>query len=166
MICVALFVSIIGWVLGLGVIQQAKVQANKITEYDFKSRYSQEDAAAPGFDKGLTYFETVFAFETDPWLRGLVTLTEAGNVKAAKYLGFIYANGYRVFQDAAEAEKCLKILDKLSEEVAVWGANIETYDEGDIAYSEGDLLTAFKIWKTLADDGYIRAHFSVGKMRN
>tara|TARA_B110000046_G_scaffold185251_1_gene226196 strand:+ start:961 stop:1110 length:150 start_codon:yes stop_codon:yes gene_type:complete len=49
----------------------------------------------------------------------LVTLTEAGNVKAAKYLGFIYANGYWVFQDAAEAEKCLKILDKLSEEVAV-----------------------------------------------
>ena len=87
-------------------------------------------------------------------------------MKAAKYLEFIYANGYRVFQDAAEAEKCLKILDKFSEKVAVWGANIETYDEGDIAYSEGDLLTAFKSWKTLADDGYIRAHFSVGKMRN
>jgi hypothetical protein len=70
MIYLTLFVSIIGWVLGLGLITQAKVQgkvqANKITEYDFKSRYSQEDAAAPGFDKGLTYFETVFAFETDP----------------------------------------------------------------------------------------------------
>ena len=113
MIYLALFVSIIGWVLGLGVIKQAKVQANKITGYDFKSRHSQEDAAAPGFDKSLT------CFETDPGLRGLVTLTEAGNVKAAKYLGFIYANGYRVFQDDAEAEKCLKILDKASEEVAV-----------------------------------------------
>ena len=66
MIYLALFVSIIGWVLGLGVIKQAKVQANKITGYDFKSRHSQEDAAAPGFDKSLTCFETVFAFETDP----------------------------------------------------------------------------------------------------
>ena len=87
-------------------------------------------------------------------------------MKAAKYLGFIYANGYRIFQDDAEAEKCLKILDKASGEVAVWGANIKTYDEGDIAYSESDLLTAFKSWKTLVDDGYIHAHFSIGKMRN
>jgi hypothetical protein len=33
---------------------------------NFKSHHPQEDAAAPGFDKRLTYFETVFAFETDP----------------------------------------------------------------------------------------------------
>tara|TARA_B110001452_G_scaffold93640_1_gene77305 strand:- start:140 stop:346 length:207 start_codon:yes stop_codon:yes gene_type:complete len=56
MIYLTLFVSIIGWVLGLGLITQAKVQgkvqgkvqANKITEYDFKSHYPQEDAAPLG----------------------------------------------------------------------------------------------------------------------
>jgi len=39
----------------------------------------------------------VFAFETDPdaGLRELVTLAKAGNIKAAKYLGFIYPNRCR-----------------------------------------------------------------------
>ena len=45
-------------------------------------------------------------------------------------------------------------------------ANIDPYNKGVVVYSEGDLLTAFKIWKTLADAGYIHAQFSLSKMHN